>query len=421
MTCQHKYIEFEGSKHKHVRKLLIVTDYVYFSADKTIILTDDDLWNEKFYKLYSKTFDRIVIVAQNGGIPPEEKMDRLYTVDNRYFDLVSIPFSGNRIAKWIFNSRKIQCLVYKEMLNCDAVLFKLFYISSILASFKIKEAKRTNPKLVTSAQLVGDAQQAVLMRKDILPSWALRFLSLLVGSLIKKILNEVDIPCVVAKQLKNKFVPKRNDVLISNESWLENWMFAPSRETTYPPRSILFVGRLISGKGVDKLAESYKKLLNTYKITLGIVGDGPLRDQLQEMLADEVRNGNVKFYGWIKGNSTEIYEIYREYDVFCLPTYAEGLPLVLLEAMANKLAVIATAVNGIPEIVVDGESGCLIEHSDPDLICRAFERLYNDISLYENVIKNGYKTAIQNTFASQRGKLADAIQARVLKNSNGDQ
>jgi len=126
-------------------------------------------------------------------------------------------------------------------------------------------------------------------------------------------------------------------------------------------RVILYVGRLVRVKRVHIVIEVIKRLLeDDYPIRALIVGDGPSRSELEKS-AFSVRN-NVIFTGFLYGK--EKYDCYAIADLFMLPSFSEGLPTVLLEAAAMRLPSIATNVNGIPDIVVHGKTGFLVDGSD---------------------------------------------------------
>lgn len=102
------------------------------------------------------------------------------------------------------------------------------------------------------------------------------------------------------------------------------------------------------------------------------IGDGPLRKQVENLLAG---NKNIKILGW----RSDVAELLSEMDVFFLPSRWEGLPLSVLEAMACGLPVIASAVDGTKEVIIDSVTGCLV---DPDDLNGYVEKL-SELIRYE--------------------------------------
>ncbi len=151
---------------------------------------------------------------------------------------------------------------------------------------------------------------------------------------------------------------------------------APERRTV----RLLCVGRLISLKGQAILLEAMAELLaRGLDVRLTVVGDGPRREELiargeQLGLADR-----VEWTGAV--GQDEISHYYAEADVFCLPSFAEGVPTVLMEAMLTKTPVVATRIAGVAELVDDGESGLLVPPGRADLLAAAVERLARDPGL----------------------------------------
>ena len=105
-------------------------------------------------------------------------------------------------------------------------------------------------------------------------------------------------------------------------------------------------------------------------------------------------NENIKnhiiFLSWIKEN--EKVKLYNSVDILLLPSYNEGLPYVILEAMAARLPIIASTVGGIPEIIEDGYNGFLVDPNDPILLARRIEELITDEHLRSEFVRNGLKT-----------------------------
>ena len=104
-----------------------------------------------------------------------------------------------------------------------------------------------------------------------------------------------------------------------------------------------------------------------------IVGDGPTREALGELAAELGVDDRVVFTGAVGHDVIRAY--YAMADVFCLTSFAEGVPMVLMEAMAMRLPVVASQVMGVGELVEDGTSGMLVRPARPDLVADALRRL----------------------------------------------
>jgi len=119
------------------------------------------------------------------------------------------------------------------------------------------------------------------------------------------------------------------------------------------------VGRLAPEKDQALLVRAMAPLLSDRR-HLVIVGDGPERDALRTV----IHEANAERYVLMAGSRSDVARLLSAFDAFALPSRTEGLPLVLLEAMASELPVVATAVGGIPDLVVPGLTGMLVPPSD---------------------------------------------------------
>lgn len=149
---------------------------------------------------------------------------------------------------------------------------------------------------------------------------------------------------------------------------VDTTVFRPAarREGAGDPVRLLFVGRLVRQKGLDILLRSLAGLALPAKAILDVVGDGPelaaLRDQAGHLGLTE----GVRFHGWCSREA--LPEHYRRADVFVLASRDEGMPNVLLEAMASGLPVVATEVAGIDELLHEGVGGVLVPTEDPGVL-----------------------------------------------------
>ncbi len=143
---------------------------------------------------------------------------------------------------------------------------------------------------------------------------------------------------------------------------------------------LLFVGRLAGVKGVPVLLQAMAALRGTHPgLRLILIGDGPERASLERRARDLGLADHTDFVGY--RSQAEVAKALRTSDVFVLPSFAEGVPVVLMEAMAAKVPVVATRIAGVPELVRDGESGLLVPPGDADALRDALDRLLSDADL----------------------------------------
>jgi glycosyltransferase involved in cell wall biosynthesis len=139
------------------------------------------------------------------------------------------------------------------------------------------------------------------------------------------------------------------------------------------PPHVVFVSNLIERKGVEELLTALERLdRDGFDFRATIAGDGPLRDRV---VALAERTPSVEYRGYV--TESEKRALLERGSIFVLPSYAEGLPIALLEGMAGGNAVVATAVGSVPE-TIDDENGLLVEPRDAEALADALERLVDD-------------------------------------------
>lgn len=154
---------------------------------------------------------------------------------------------------------------------------------------------------------------------------------------------------------------------------------APFRD--YPdPFELISVGRFSHVKGYPMLLDSVAILVREGRnIRLRMVGDGSDRPMLEERSRELGIASQVLFDGW--KNQDETRALYSNADLCVLSSFAEGIPVVLMEAMAMGLPCVATRITGIPELIRDGIDGLLVTPSDPAEMAVAIARLMDDRAL----------------------------------------
>ena len=187
------------------------------------------------------------------------------------------------------------------------------------------------------------------------------------------------------------------------------------------PMRALGVGRLVRKKGFDVLVEACAILKRLgFQCETNIVGEnGEHTAELRQRIAIHGLGNHVRLIGPLE--QARLYTEYKHADVFCLPCRVldngdrDGLPNVLMEAMACGLPVITTPVSGIPEIIKDGHNGALVPPDDAEALANAIQRISSDRVLARNLGRAGRLTVMDRFDGDRTAVELAALFAAVTK------
>jgi glycosyltransferase involved in cell wall biosynthesis len=171
------------------------------------------------------------------------------------------------------------------------------------------------------------------------------------------------------------------------------------------------VGRLSPEKGFDLLIRAADRLLaNGVNLELMIAGDGDERAHLQELIQQLGRGDRIRLLGF----RADLRELYEAMDVFALSSHREGLPNVVLEAMALEVPVVATHIAGIPRLIDNGVSGLLVPPGSVDELVGALGRLLADAKLRRQLRRTGRRTIESRYSFAARMKRIETLYDELL-------
>lgn len=185
------------------------------------------------------------------------------------------------------------------------------------------------------------------------------------------------------------------------------------------PIRCLTVSRIDPRKGLRVLPEVVAALVaGGHDVTIDIVGPtvGQIGDTERDAIAAEARRLGVEDRVRLRGTIPldQLMPLYQQYDAFVLPTQpGEGIPRVLLEAMAAGLPIVTTGVSGIRSLVRHGENGLLIDESSAEAIATGLEQIMSDAALRRRIIDGGYRTARVHTLERQAASMMGAVSERL--------
>jgi glycosyltransferase involved in cell wall biosynthesis len=190
--------------------------------------------------------------------------------------------------------------------------------------------------------------------------------------------------------------------------------FAPRPFRRDPERfEILCVGRLTPAKGQHILLRALRRIRDARPgVLLRFVGDGPDRESLEQATARLGLTDCVRFEGAV--NQDRIRAFYDAADLFALASFAEGIPVVLMEAMAMTVPCVSTCITGIPELIRDGIDGLLVPASDDEGLAAAILRLIEDPDMRRRLGCAGRQRVIEKyDLARNIDRLAEVFDRRL--------
>lgn len=189
--------------------------------------------------------------------------------------------------------------------------------------------------------------------------------------------------------------------------------YQPGQQKEAAPFTILCVGRLCSAKGQPILIETCRRLCaDGRQLRLVLVGTGPEEATLKTMVVEAGLTASVLFTGAL--NETEVRYWYHRADAFALASFAEGIPVVLMEAMASGIPCVTTRITGIPELIRDGIDGLLVSPSDTNELVNALASLMDDQELRQDLARSG-RARVEEKFNLTRNidRLGDVFCKRL--------
>lgn len=176
---------------------------------------------------------------------------------------------------------------------------------------------------------------------------------------------------------------------------------------------VICVGRLVSVKAQHILVAAIDCLRKQNRqVRLRLVGDGPDRIGLEQDVAARELSDYVIFEGW--RNQDQILALYEQADIFALASFAEGVPVVLMEAMAMEIPCVATRITGIPELIRDEVEGLLVAPSSVEELTQAIAKLMDDSELRLRLGKRSRERILEKyDLTRNTERLANIIENRL--------
>jgi len=196
----------------------------------------------------------------------------------------------------------------------------------------------------------------------------------------------------------------QHKIRIAHNHFFDLDKFKPEKKFSERGNLIGYIGRLSQEKGIMNLLAAMPQIQEwdgDSEVEILIAGDGPLQEKVKRFFDDRNFDNNVKFMGWIPHD--EIPRYLNELALLILPSYTEGLPFIMLEAMACGTPVLATPVGAIPDVIKDGETGFIMENNNPECIARNVKRALKYPTI-EKISKNA-RRLVEKEFTFENAKI----------------
>jgi len=265
----------------------------------------------------------------------------------------------------------------------------IFYVGGANLLPPVLMAKALRKKVITSAIGLGSlgykkVHNNRLFSKGRAFSIILSVMEKTIFSLSDRVI--VESPSVINFLDLGKYKQK---LVTTGARYVDTELFQIKKELRERKNLVGYIGRLEEGKGVMNFFEAIPLILEKQdNLEFFLGGYGPLYDRIKERLRSNNLSRKVELMGWIPHDKVANY--LNELKLLVLPSYSEGLPTIVLEAMACGTPVLATPVGGIPDVIKDGETGFIMENNSPKCFAENIVRVLECPDL-DNVTKNARK------------------------------
>jgi len=234
---------------------------------------------------------------------------------------------------------------------------------------------------------------------------------------IEYILKKSDFVIALSQFWRNALarISKRKDIIVvppfSDE--IEKFLSIPLNEKNEKPCHILFMGAIEERKVVFDLIEAFSEVLKKSgdDCHLTLAGEGNIRE-IEKIIEEKGLSKRITLAGWADSETKK--RLFSENGIFVLPSYAEGFPLVLLEAMAGGLSVIAGNAGGIKDLIKSGENGFLVEPGNIPMLGNLLLRLLADSNLRKKISENARSLVSEKYRIDASMKVLESVFEKTL-------
>lgn len=392
-------------------KLLVVADGHYY-IDKAQNVYVESVFDYSFYARYLSVFEEVYALIRAENVDTAPKNCKLASGPNVHFLPIPPSRGLKQFAKNYFTNRR---LIKEYVKKCDCGIFRVpGVVANTALPIFVKTGKPYALEVVVDPwEYFAKGTSGDIVRPIVRCVWT--------HTLKKMCRQAIGVSYVTESYLQKRypckalvvgkgpyFTASYSSVELPDDKFAAPKVYAPKKKHIIAHVANAFTGY---GKGHVVLLQAVKKVLDAgYDVDAWFVGDGPLRPVFEQMAANLGIKEHVRFLGRM-ASGAQVREKIRAADLFVFPTRAEGLPRVILEAMAEGIPAIASPVCGIPEIL---PPECLINYDDVQGYADAIIRLITHPEIMTAQSKRNIEVAKQYKSSILNKKRKDFYQK--LKN-----
>lgn len=323
--------------------------------------------------LLKQSGNLLYVITGNDGSKIENIDARIRSVNIHHHSKQSLP---GRAISYAITQMRISISVYQMAKNVDSWLFFIGGESLVLPMLSAKITQKPVILLFAGSELKSlESENGGIMA-------IFRIFSEINRMLADKLI--VYSSLLIPEWNLDKY---RHKILIAHEHFLDFNTFTVTTPLPDRPSLVGYIGRLSEEKGARNFAQALPPLLSDRQdLRVLIGGDGELRETIAASLREGGVTARVDLPGWVSRDDLPRY--LNRLRLLVLPSYTEGLPNIMLEAMACGTPVLATPVGAIPDVIVDKMTGFIMENNSPECIAENVIRALHSPDL-ERIAKNG--------------------------------
>ena len=384
-------------------KLLVLVEQHFIQLANGEIWTND-MVNASFWERYLNVFEDIIVcgrITKQGN----NNCKGLAKSSREHVSFMPLPnFRGiTGLAKNFFAVRKI---IKQAIVLCDCIIYRAPSPISLVAYPLIRDSGKpfalelmNNPITQYSKESLNSWMQPFILKIVTNQTREMCLRANGVAYVTEHILQEL-FPCKSLKKgiTTNYFHSHYSTIRI----YPEDYKFASISGSLPETIVITHSGKMNDNrKGQDILIRVVKLLKDEgYRVSLRLLGDGVIRNRFETLAHDLGVTNEVEFLGWKTGYK-EVQEVLQDSHLFVFPSLGEGLPRSVIEAMANGLITIASAVDGITELLPDK---LLVHHNTPDDFAEKIKEVINNWNYFNNLRERTFQKSkeYENTILTKR-------------------